>query len=281
MDYSQFLYMREELSLIAVLLLLFLADLFMSPDAHKNSGKARLNTMLPVILMAIHTAINLIPGTATDAFGGMYHYVPMHTVVKSILNVGTLIVFLMAHEWMKREDTSFKQGEFYVLTLSTLFGMYLMISAGHFLMFFIGLETASIPMAALIAFDKYRHNSAEAGAKYILTAYGSAGTLYFDDLPAHIDGNPLQIMAFIFFFTGMAFKLSLVPFHLWTADVYEGAPSTVTAYLSVISKGSAAFVLLAVLIKVFAPMINDWQEVLYWVTIASITIANLLSVSKT
>ena len=62
MDYSQFLHMREELSLIAVLLLLFLADLFMSPDAHKNGGKARLNTMLPVILMAIHTAINLIPG---------------------------------------------------------------------------------------------------------------------------------------------------------------------------------------------------------------------------
>ncbi len=218
----------------------------------------------------------------------------MHTVIKSILNVGTLIVFLMAHEWMKREDTSFKQGEFYVLTLSTLFGMYLMISAGHFLMFFIGLETASIPMAALIAFDKYRHNSAEAGAKYILTAlfssalllfglsmiYGSAGTLYFDDLPAHIDGNPLQIMAFVFFFTGMAFKLSLVPFHLWTADVYEGAPSTVTAYLSVVSKGSAAFVLLTILIKVFAPMINDWQEVLYWVTIASITIANIFAIRQ-
>ncbi len=295
MDYSQFLHMREELSLVAVLLLLFLADLFMSPDAHKQKGtRPVLNTMLPVILMAIHTAINLVPGTAADIFGGMYHYVPMHTVVKSILNIGTLIVFLMAHEWMKRDDTSFKQGEFYVLTLSTLFGMYLMISAGHFLMFFIGLETASIPMAALIAFDKYRHNSAEAGAKYILTAlfssalllfglsmiYGSAGTLYFDDLPAHIDGNPLQIMAFVFFFTGMAFKLSLVPFHLWTADVYEGAPSTVTAYLSVISKGSAAFVLMAILIKVFAPMIHDWQEVLYWVTIASITIANIFAIRQ-
>ena len=106
MDYSQFLHMREELSLVVVLLLLFLADLFMSPDAHKNDGKARLNTMLPVILMAVHTAINLIPGTAADVFGGMYHYVPMHTVVKSILNIGTLIVFLMAHEWMKREDTA-------------------------------------------------------------------------------------------------------------------------------------------------------------------------------
>ena len=179
MDYSQFLHMREELSLVVVLLLLFLADLFMSPDAHKNDGKARLNTMLPVILMAVHTAINLIPGTAADVFGGMYHYVPMHTVVKSILNIGTLIVFLMAHEWMKREDTAFKQGEFYVLTLSTLFGMYLMISAGHFLMFFIGLETASIPMAALIAFDKYRHNSSEAGAKYILTALFSSTSMIF------------------------------------------------------------------------------------------------------
>lgn len=294
MDYSQFLYMREELSLIAVLLLLFLADLFMSPDAHKNGGKARLNTMLPVILMAIHTAINLIPGTAADAFGGMYHYVPMHTVVKSILNVGTLIVFLMAHEWMKREDTSFKQGEFYVLTLSTLFGMYLMISAGHFLMFFIGLETASIPMAALVAFDKYRHHSAEAGAKYILTAlfssglllygisliYGTVGTLYFDDIPAHLDGSALQIMAFVFFFSGMGFKLSLVPFHLWTADVYEGAPSVVTAYLSVISKGSAAFVLMTILIKTFAPMVDQWQEILYWVIIASITLANLFALRQ-
>src|SRR3712207_1813273 len=131
MDYSQFLYMREELSLIVVLLVLLLADLFMSPDAHKQTGTPVLNTVLPVTLMTLHTLINLIPGQTADAFGGMYHYVPMHTIVKSVLNIGTLIVFLMAHEWMKREDTAFKQGEFYVLTVSTLFGMYLMISAGH------------------------------------------------------------------------------------------------------------------------------------------------------
>ena len=189
---------------------------------------------------------------------------------------------------------SIKQGEFYILTLSTLLGMYFMISAGHFLMFFIGLETASIPMAALVAFDKYRHHSAEAGAKYILTAlfssglllyglsliYGTVGTLYFADIPARLTGDPLQIMAFVFFFSGMGFKISLVPFHLWTADVYEGAPSTVTAYLSVISKGSAAFVLMTILIKVFAPMVEQWQEVLYWVIIASITIANLFALRQ-
>lgn len=295
MDYSQFLYLREELSLTAVLLIIFVADLFMSPDAHKApGGKAKLNTLLPAILLTIHTIINLVPGTAVEAFGGMYSYVPMHTIIKSVLSIGTIIVFLMAHEWLKRDDTSIKQGEFYVLTLSTLLGMYFMISAGHFLMFFIGLEMASIPMAALVAFDKYRHHSAEAGAKYILTAlfssalllfglsmiYGTCGTLYFADLPAHIIGDRMQIMAFVFFFAGMGFKISLVPFHLWTADVYEGAPSVVTAYLSVISKGSAAFVLLAVLIKVFAPMIADWQEVLYWVIIASITLANLFAIRQ-
>ena len=294
MDYSQFLLLKEELSLILVIVILFVADLFMSPDAHKNDGKPVLNTMLPVVLLTIHTLITIVPGPVADAFGGMYHNQPIQSIVKSILSIGTLIVFLMAHEWMRRPDTAIKQGEFYILTLSTLLGMYFMISAGHFLMFFIGLETASIPMATLVAFDKYRHHSAEAGAKYILTAlfssglllyglsliYGTVGTLYFADIPARLTGDPLQIMAFVFFFSGMGFKISLVPFHLWTADVYEGAPSTVTAYLSVISKGSAAFVLMAILIKVFAPMVEQWQEVLYWVIIASITIANLFALRQ-
>jgi len=294
MDYSQFLLLKEELSLILVIVILFVADLFMSPDAHKNDGKPVLNTMLPVVLLTIHTLITIVPGPVADAFGGMYHNQPIQSIVKSILSIGTLIVFLMAHEWMRRPDTAIKQGEFYILTLSTLLGMYFMISAGHFLMFFIGLETASIPMAALVAFDKYRHHSAEAGAKYILTAlfssglllyglsliYGTVGTLYFADIPARLTGDPLQIMAFVFFFSGMGFKISLVPFHLWTADVYDGAPSTVTAYLSVISKGSAAFVLMAILIKVFAPMVEQWQEVLYWVIIASITIANLFALRQ-
>ena len=294
MDYSQFLLLKEELSLILVIVILFVADLFMSPDAHKNDGKPLLNTMLPVVLPTIHTLITIVPGPVADAFGGMYHNQPIQSIVKSILSIGTLIVFLMAHEWMRLPDTAIKQGEFYILTLSTLLGMYFMISAGHFLIFFIGLETASIPMAALVAFDKYRHHSAEAGAKYILTAlfssglllyglsliYGTVGTLYFADIPARLTGDPLQIMAFVFFFSGMGFKISLVPFHLWTADVYEGAPSTVTAYLSVISKGSAAFVLMTILIKVFAPMVEQWQEVLYWVIIASITMANLFALRQ-
>ena len=295
MDYSQFLILKEELSLIAVILILFVADLlFLSPDAHKHGGKPVLNTIIPVALLLVHTLITLVPGPVAEAFGGMYQNAPVQSIVKSILSVGTLIVFLMAHEWMKLPDTAHKQGAFYFLTLCTLLGMYFMISAGHFLMFFIGLETASIPMAALVAFDKYRHHSAEAGAKYILTAmfssglllyglsliYGTTGTLYFADLPAHIDGSAMQIVAFVFLFSGLGFKISLVPFHLWTADVYQGAPSTVTAYLSVVSKGAAAFVLMTLLYKVFAPMVDDWQTVLYWIIIASITLANFFALRQ-
>ena len=93
MDYSQFLILKEELSLIAVIVILFVADLFMSPDAHKKDGNPRLNTMLPVVLLTIHTLITIIPGPAADAFGGMYHNAPIQSIVKSILSVGTLIVF--------------------------------------------------------------------------------------------------------------------------------------------------------------------------------------------
>lgn len=87
-------------------------------------------------------------------------------------------------------------------------------------------------------------------------------------------------MALVFFFSGLGFKLSLVPFHLWTADAYQGAPTTVTSYLSVISKGSAAFVLMTILIKVFAPMVQEWRTILFVVIILSITVANLFAIRQ-
>ncbi len=293
MDYSQFLHMHAELSLLLVIVVLFIADLFMCPD--KRSGRGTLNTALPVILLTLHTLVTLFPGGESgEAFGGMYIYTPMTSVMKTILSSGTLIVFLMAHSWLKQADNLVKQGEFYLLTLSTLLGMYFMISAGHFLMFFIGLELASVPLSALVAFDKRRFESAEAGAKFILLAlfssalllygisfiYGTCGTLYFNELPSHIDGSLVQVLSLTCFIAGMGFKISLVPFHLWTADTYEGAPTVVTGYLSVVSKGSAAFVLLAVLIKVFAPMVESWDIAFFWLVTASITVANIFAVRQ-
>lgn len=297
MDYSQFLYMHEELSLLAVITILFIADLFMCPD--KKSGKGVYNTCLPVVLLAIHTICNFLPACGAsdcEAFGGMYQYTPMMTIMKSVLNIGTIVAFLMAHKWLSRPENLVKQGEFYLLTLFTLLGMYFMISSGHFLMFFIGLELASVPITALVAYDKKRFESAEAGAKFILLAlfssalllygvsliYGATGTLYFNEIGAQLDGSLLSIFGLVLFISGMGFKISLVPFHLWTADTYEGAPTSVTAYLSVISKGSAAFVLLTVLMKAFAQsdLFYSWNTGMYWIIVASITIANLFAIRQ-
>ncbi len=287
MDYTSILQMHQELSLIAVFLLMFILDLFLS-EKHRY-----LIRRIACILLGIQLVTNLTPDEVI-LFGGMYHSTPMASVMKSILTLGTLLVFLQSSDWLRRQDVQHKTGEYYTLTLSTLIGMYFMVSAGHFLLFFLGLELASVPMACMIAFDKYKGHSAEAGAKFILSAlfssgimlygismiYGTIGTLYFTDVPAGLDGSPLQILALVFFFSGLAFKLSLVPFHLWTADTYQGAPTAVTAYLSVISKGAAAFTAMVILVKVFGSMTEQWSSMLSVIIVATITIGNLFAMRQ-
>lgn len=288
MDYISFLQMREEFSLLGVMIFLLVYDIFASEKVLKYFQP------IALILFTVHTGWNIIPGDAFEVAGGMYQYYPMHSIIKGILNVGTLIILLQAHTFLNEENNRFKTGEFYFLTLSTLLGMYFMISSNNFLLFFIGLEMASIPMATLVAFEKYKHNSAEAGAKYILSAvfasgislfgisliYGSTGTLYFSDLATLISGTPFQLMAFVFFVVGLFFKISLVPFHLWTPDVYEGAQTNITSYLSVISKGAAVFVLFTLLIKVFGNLIYSWQPILYGLSVISITVANVFAIRQ-
>ncbi len=276
--------MQAEISLAIILIVVLVADLVLKEPNHRT-----LQT-LSCGLLIVQMVLNIVP-TSGEAFGGMYHSTPMASVVKTILTMGTLLVFMQADTWLSRKDTRFKAGEFYLLTLSTLLGMYYMVSAGNFLLFYVGLELASIPMACLVAFDKFRHHSAEAGAKFILNAmfssglmlyglsliYGTCGTMYFDDIVTIISGTPLQIMAMVFFFAGLGFKISLVPFHMWTPDTYQGAPTAVSAYLSVISKGAAAFALMSILLKVFAPMVASWEVMLGIVIVITITIANIFA----
>ncbi len=285
--------MIPEVTLMAVLIIVFLADLFTSGKPGENPERKWFNPLV-VVLMLAHLLINLGPAAETSAFGGMYVSSAATGVIKSILAFGTLIVIIQAREWLEREDTRFKEGEFYELVVATLLGMNMMVSANHMLLFFLGLETASVPMAALVAFDKYRHHSAEAGAKFILTAmfssgimlygisflYGSAGTMYFDDMTQYMNGDALSILGMVFFFSGLGFKISLVPFHFWTADSYQGAPTVVSGYLSVISKGAAAFTLMTIMMKVFANMVEHWQVMLMIVIVLSITIANVFAIHQ-
>ncbi len=292
MGYSQFLNMMPEAFLVLALIIVFIADFAIANAKVKGS----MLSCLTLGLLAVVTAV-CVTANPSEAFGGMYVTTAAANIMKIILAAGTFIVVLMAQPWVSSRETTVKtEGEFYMLILSTLLGMFMMISSGHFLMFFLGLEMASVPMACLVALDKYKKNSAEAAAKYILTAtfssgvmlygismlYGATGHLYFNDFTAALSAQhlTLNIVGLVFFFSGLGFKISLVPFHFWTADTYEGAPTPVTGYLSVISKGAAAFALCVILMKVFAPMIEYWEYLLYIVIVLSITIANLFAIRQ-
>ena len=296
MNYGQFLRMMPEFYLVFILLVVFAIDFIM----HRSEKKHDVLSGVAVALMLVLPFQIALLSEPAVAFGGMYVATQAANVMKIILSIGTVIVMIMAEPWLKNECSK-REGEFYLLVISTLLGMFIMTSSGNFLMFFLGLETASVPMACLVALDKYKKNSAEGAAKYILTAtfssgimlyglsfvYGATGTLYFDDV-AHRIGYmaqfksqlPMLIMGLVFFFSGLGFKLSLVPFHFWTADTYEGAPTPVTGYLSVVSKGAAAFALMFILMHAFAPLIEYWEYLLYIVIVLSITIANLFAIRQ-
>ena len=232
------------------------------------------------------------------AFGGMYETSTVIVNIKNILNIGVLIVMIQGLRWSAQDLVKIRRGEFYELLLATLFGMYLMISARHFLLFVIGLETASLPLAAMVAFDKHRYESHEAAIKYVLTAvfssavfmmglsyvYGLTGSLYFANIATAltVQGTSwLLVVALAFVIAGIGFKLSLVPFHLWTADVYQGAPTPVTSYLSVISKGAAAFAFLVILWQVFGAVYSQvWEWMMYALIILTITVGNLFAIRQ-
>ena len=291
MDYSQFLNMPQELGLLLVFLLVFLYDLFLPKKA--QSGLAAFTA----VVFAIFTIAAPFM-TAAPAFSGMFEGNTATSAVKCVLNIGMLIVLVQSVKWANSEFITVRRGEFYSLLLVTLLGMYFMVSARHFLLFIIGLEMASLPIAALVAFDKRRYESHEAAAKYLFTAifssavllmglsfvYALSGSLYFDDIAYCVigDTSALLIVALAFVIAGIGFKLSLVPFHLWTADVYQGAPTSVTSYLSVISKGAAAFSFLVVLSQAFGAVYSHvWEWMLYALIILTITIGNLFAIRQT
>jgi len=283
--------MVPEAALVLALIIVFIIDFILHG---KDTDRTRLIDVSAVLVLVSMCPFHL---ENTTAFGGMYNQTSAAWVMKVVLGLATVIVLLMSKEWARRDDIQDKVGEYCMLVISTLLGMYMMTSAGHFLLFFLGLEMASIPMACLVAFNKNSNESAEAAAKYVLMAlfssavmlygisliYASSGTLYFDDLSIMMSSSgctALNIMGLVCFFSGLGFKISLVPFHYWTADTYQGAPTVVTGYLSVVSKGAAAFTLMLILMKVFGSFVEQWQYMLDLVIVLTITVGNLFALKQ-
>ena len=288
MNLGQFILMRHELLLTLAAIAVLIAEVSTS-----EKNKARI---IPFALgfFALITAIGFIPGETGNLFGGSFQSSQLTVFMKNVLNLAVLIVFLQAEGWLRKPENLDKVSEYFILTISTLIGMNFMVSAGDFLTFYIGLETATIPIAGLAAFDKYKSESAEAGIKLILSSalssgillfglsmiYGATGSIYFADIATKVQPNALIALGFVFFVSGMGFKISLVPFHFWTADVYEGAPINVTSYLSVVSKGAAAFIFSIVLFTVFKNIVEMWKPMIYTLAVLTMTIGNLFALRQ-
>ena len=259
MDYSQFLLMHHEIGLLIVFILVFLFDTF---GCKKVQGSLSVTAL---VLFGAFTVYGFFaPQQTGEAFAGMYATSPIVASIKNILNIGMFIVLLQSIKWNNSET-----------------------------------QTASLPLAALAAFDKKQYESHEAAVKYLFTAvfssaiymlglsfvYAFTGSLYFSDIAASVmlvDGQFLLYVAMAFVIAGIGFKISLVPFHLWTADVYQGAPTSVTSYLSVVSKGAAAFAAFVVLTQAFGAVYSQvWEWMLYALIILTITLGNLFAIRQT
>jgi NADH-quinone oxidoreductase subunit N len=289
MDFSSFLLMRQEILLLVIILLLVVAEIFM-PQNKKSSI-----VHLAIFLFGIHTIVGFFAINEGSLFGGMFHTDGLIHFFKNVLNIGVLILLLQSADWLQEKIVQHNRGtEFFILLFSSLLGMYFMISSGDFLMFYLGLELSTLPVVALAAYETTKRKSSESGIKLLLSAalasgvslfgismlYATAGSIYFNDIIEVITATNLTILGLILFFAGLAFKISLVPFHFWTADVYEGAPISIASYLSVISKGAAVFILLILLFTVFKPLMYIWENLVYVIAIATMFIGNLFALRQ-
>lgn len=281
--------MRQEIALLAIILLLVIAEIFI-PKYKKVSI-----IHLAIFLFGIHTIIGFFGIDESNLFGGMFRTNHLIHFFKNVLNIGVLILLLQSADWIQEKIMNQNKGsEFFILLFSSLLGIYFMISAGDFLMFYLGLELSTLPVAALAAYETMKRISSESGIKLILSSafasgitlfgismlYATTGSIYFSEIALMLTSANLTLLGVVLLFAGISFKISLVPFHFWTADVYEGAPISVASYLSVISKGAAVFILMILLFTVLQSLVHFWENIIYVIAIATMFIGNLFALRQ-
>ena len=276
--------MKQELAVTAIIFLLLFIKI------GKGIQHSSLLSLVQFLLL-INFGAGFFFNQSGWLFGDMYQTTPLIVFQKNILSLGVYLISLLCADWLKKTE---HLPEFFMLMLSALLGMFLMISSGNLLIFYLALELATIPVAAMANFDLHKKRSSEGAMKMILSSafssgillfgisliYGITGTLSFALIPGQLDGSTLQLLAFVFLLSAFAFKLSIVPFHLWTADVYEGSPIAVTSFLSVISKGAIAFIFITILYKVFQPIGEVWYNMLVILAVITMVIGNLFAIRQ-
>ena len=281
-----------------VLTLGSLAALMLSTFTAPHRALAVTSLFAVAILALAGFALLDAPAGITLAFDGLYVADDFGAFFKVIIFAATAASVLLALPWLRESGAG--RFEYPVLMLLTALGMSVMVSANDLLTLYIGLELAALPSYVLAAFNRSDHRSAEAGLKYFVLGalasgillygvtliYGFAGSTQFDVI-AGVVGNQTErsvglLFGIVFILAGLAFKVSAVPFHMWTPDVYEGAPTPVAAFFSAAPKAAALGLMARVLVVAFPGAVAaDWQQILIFIAIASMVLGAVAAVGQT
>lgn len=279
--------LAPELVIVATLLGVLSLDLFL-PRERKYWVAAL--AVAGVALAAVPLILLAIDGTTRSMLSDSFVVDTFAVILKGILVLGAYVVLLMSVSYI--ESDRYYQGEYYLLILSSLLGSMVMASSRDLITLFIGLELTTAPLFLLAGWRKGDMRSNEASMKYFILGvlstammlygmsllFGVTGTVDFDALAlatADAAGEPLMVLAVVFMLVGFGFKVSAVPFHFWTPDTYEGAPTPVTAYLSVNSKAAGFIAMLIVLYLALPGLSSIWAPVLWVLAALSMLVGSL------
>ncbi len=288
-----YLALAPELIIVATLLGVLAIDLMLRrQDKYWTASLAVAGTAVALIPLAL-LAIN---GETVSMFGGSYVVDEFALVLKGLFLVSAYIVFLLSHHYI--ESDRYYQGEYYFLLLSSVLGSLVMASSRDLIILFIGLELVTGPLFLLAGWRKGDVKSNEASMKFFILGvlstaillygmslvFGLTGEVGFAEIAAATTGRagePALIVAVLFMIVGFAFKVSAVPFHFWAPDTYEGAPTPITAYLSVNSKAAGFVAMLIVMYQAFPDLSDIWAPALWLLAALSMTIGNLSALRQT
>ena len=252
-------------------------------------------TGLSVALLFGALALLLVFPADGAAFGTAFISDSFTRFMKVLTLIGSVVTLIMSVGFAK--DQKFNKFEFPVLIVLSTVGMLLMVSANNMLALYLGLEMSSLALYVLAAFNRDSVRSTEAGLKYfvlgalssgmllygISLVYGYTGTINFADIAAAVTGGERQlglVFGLVFIMAGLAFKISAVPFHMWTPDVYEGAPTPVTAFFAAAPKMAAIALLVRVTMGAFEPLTADWQQIIVFVALASMILGAFAAIGQ-
>jgi NADH-quinone oxidoreductase subunit N len=260
-----------------------------------GAGSSRLVTWLAVLLIVIAGIAMASSSSSIVAFNGAFVVDPFAYLLKLVVLLGSAVAIIMSVGYMSA--ARFDRFEFPVLIVTATFGMLLMISANDLISLYLGLETQSLSLYVIAAINRDSVKSTEAGLKYfVLGALSSGMLLYGASLIYGFTGQTTiggiasaltadhaslgLLFGLVFLISGLAFKVSAVPFHMWTPDVYEGAPTPVTAFLAAAPKIAAMALFVRVMVGPFAAVTHDWQQIVAFVSIASMVLGAFAAIGQ-